>query len=264
MSDRPHVLLTNDDGINAPGLHALREALIDVCEVTVVAPTENQTGVGRRDTRSFTVEKRSEGYALDGTPCSCVLYGLRGCGKQPDVVVSGCNDSPNIGAFKQSRSGTISAAIEAAYLDTPGIALSCFDRDEVRKLDYDDYAGAGRVARYLVEHTLGNGVFESIDYLSVNVPAVPPDVDELRLTRPITDYDIEVRPGDEDGVFSLYKSFYDPLLSTSDDDVDLDPRTDRGALADGVTSVSPGWVKGDSTIDASSRLASLLAAYPEG
>lgn len=241
MSDRgPRVLVTNDDGIDHPGLGAVADALSGAGAVTAVAPAEDRSGVGRQDSYEVTVADHDRGYAVEGTPCDCVRFGLRGLDGTFDVVVSGANDGPNLGAFKLGRSGTIAAAVEAAYLGTPAVAVSAYDpgTGSLGSVGPEQFRPAREVVRHLVPAALETGVFEVVDLLNVHVPTE--STDEVRITRPLTEYDIGVdRDGDE---VAFEKRFYDPLRS-EDPPAALEKRgerdTDRRALADEVVSVAP-------------------------
>ena len=142
-----HLLLTNDDGIGSPGLAALYEALSEIATVTVVAPAADQSGVGRtRSDLSFeldnriTIDDHGWGYVVDGTPADCVAVGLRHIPEadEVDLVVSGANDGPNVGSYILGHSGTVGAAVEAAFLGTPAIAVSGYDRETYFPEDNDD------------------------------------------------------------------------------------------------------------------------------
>ena len=124
------VLLTNDDGINAPGLQALRRALAEVpgVELAVIAPDSNRSATARSITtrRPIWVEEvdfgdGSVGYATDGTPVDCVRFATLGLvdGFDPDLVVSGINHGSNLGD-DITYSGTVAAALEAIVLGVPG------------------------------------------------------------------------------------------------------------------------------------------------
>lgn len=238
--DRPHVLLTNDDGIGAVGLSVLAERLASVADVTVVAPTDDHSGVGRANSREATVERRDRGYALDGTPVDCVAFGLRGLDCDPDAVVAGCNQGPNIGMHNLDRSGTASAAMEAAFLGTPGIAVSAYHPVEGGFYDptSGDFEEAAAVTAHLVEEALGPGTFERVDWLNVNAPTESDGPPEVRVTRPALAFDVAVeRDGER---VSFTDRFPDPLRpdhpATLPDD---EGETDRRALARGDVSVSP-------------------------
>jgi 5'-nucleotidase len=127
------VLLTNDDGIAAPGLQALRRALreLDDVSVDVIAPNSNRSATARSiTTRSpLTVEEiefedGDVGYATDGTPVDCVRFAEVGLiGERPDLIVSGINHGANLGD-DITYSGTVAAALEGIVLGIPAIALS--------------------------------------------------------------------------------------------------------------------------------------------
>src|SRR5664279_134157 len=128
------VLLTNDDGIHAEGLQALRRALLAVpdIELVTVAPDGNRSAVARSITtrRPLWVEEvdfgdGTVGYATDGTPVDCVRLAQLGLveGFQAEIVVSGINHGSNLGD-DISYSGTVAAALEAIVLGLPGIAVS--------------------------------------------------------------------------------------------------------------------------------------------
>jgi 5'-nucleotidase len=202
------VLLTNDDGIDAAGIRALSEALSAEYDVTVVAPATNQSGVGgNRSWWETTIEytERDLGYAVEGTPADCVAVAAVALELEPDVVVSGCNHGPNIGAHVLGQSGTVGAAMEAAFLGTPAIAVSLYDRGNLPippTVTHDDFALAGRVAADLVARVDDEGRLPfGADVLNVNVPAADDEAaadPTYRLTEPARGFDvIEFHPGTE-------------------------------------------------------------------
>lgn len=192
-SRTPRLLLTNDDGIDAPGLSALYEELTAVGDVTVVAPAENQSGVGRTRNSAAVLREHPWGYALAGTPADCVAYGLRGLGDEFDLVVSGVNHGPNAGNYVVGRSGTVGAGIEAAFLGTAAIAISAYHAVDffTHPPEEYDFSRPARVARAIAERSLGSGVFDDVDLLNVNAPI---DVANPRfqLTEPYAEYDQHV------------------------------------------------------------------------
>src|SRR3954452_23129878 len=138
------VLLTNDDGIEAEGLQALRRALLDVpgIELAVIAPDGNRSATARSITtrRPLWVEEvdfgdGSVGYATDGTPVDCVRFAKLGLidGFDADVVVSGINHGSNLGD-DITYSVTVAAALEALLLGVPGIAVS--QQSTAREMDF--------------------------------------------------------------------------------------------------------------------------------
>ncbi len=252
------ILLTNDDGIDAAGLRALHDALCGDHHVTVVAPATNQSGVGgRRSWWETTVEytERPFGYAVEGTPADCVAVADVALDLDLDLVVSGCNHGPNIGAHILGQSGTVGAAMEAAFLGTPGIAVSMYDRGNLPvspTAGRDDFALAARVTAAFVDRFERDGLPLGADVINVNVPAASDenaDKPTYRLTEPARGFDvIEFRPGEagtsEGGTdgrrgelgLELRDRFWREFLRG---DVADDPGSDRRATVEGEVSVSP-------------------------
>ncbi len=252
------ILLTNDDGIDAVGLRALAEALSDDHDVTVVAPASNQSGVG--GTRSWwetTVEytRTDAGYAVEGTPADCVAVADVALGLDPDVVVSGCNHGPNIGAHILGQSGTVGAAMESSFLGTPAIAVSLYDRGNLPippTVTTADFALAGEVVRDLLDRGPAGSLPFGADVLNVNVPAADDEAaadPTYRLTEPARGFDvIEFHPGDEgpgesgfdeprgEMGMELRDRFWREFLRG---DVADDPGSDRLAAVEGEVSISP-------------------------
>jgi 5'-nucleotidase len=169
------VLLTNDDGINAPGLAALAEAISKVADITIVAPATEMSAVGHAITltdplRVSEVEKNGSfyGYAVKGTPADCVklaYWALMKDKPKPDVLISGINLGSNTG-INTIYSGTVSAATEGAIIGIPSFAISL-----TTFVQPDFKPAAEFAARFLMlfrEMQLPDGVF-----LNVNIPAVP-------------------------------------------------------------------------------------------
>ncbi len=121
-------LLTNDDGIDAPGLKLLAEVVAQLGDVLIVAPVEELSGCSHQVTahKPFRLIERGENkFALEGTPVDCVRVGLKHIANDVDFVISGVNDGGNLGVDIH-MSGTVAAVREAALLDVAGIALSRF------------------------------------------------------------------------------------------------------------------------------------------
>jgi 5'-nucleotidase len=183
------ILLTNDDGIDAVGLHALAAALRPLGDVVVVAPATNQTGVSRAITLTPTiavdevdVPGGGRGFAVAGTPSDCVRFAVLGLPERPDLVVSGSNRGVNLGD-DISYSGTVAAALEGVFLGLPAIAVSQQAKDGIEdwwddaKFDYAATCGVvSRLAARVGEHGLPDGTI-----LNVNGPGVEPL--GVRLTR---------------------------------------------------------------------------------
>jgi 5'-nucleotidase len=141
---RPHILLTNDDGIQATGLQALAAALEDFATLSIVAPSREQSGAAqsltlRQPIICHPVKERE--WAVDGTPADCVIVALHKLlPVRPDMVISGINFGANLGE-NAYYSGTVGAAREAALHHIPAVAMSlCSKRAEVK------FDAAARVA----------------------------------------------------------------------------------------------------------------------
>lgn len=129
MTDRPILLLTNDDGVQAAGLRVLREALLPIGHVVVVAPTFEQSASSHAitiDRPLRHIEHATDLHSIDGTPADCVYLALfepRFLSRRPDLVLSGINHGTNLGT-SVFYSGTVAGAREAALRDIPAIAFS--------------------------------------------------------------------------------------------------------------------------------------------
>src|ERR1700748_3730017 len=145
------VLLTNDDGIEAAGLQALRRALLELpgVELAVIAPDGNRSAMARSITtrrplwvQEVDLGEGTVGYATDGTPVDCVRLAQLGliAGFEPELVVSGINHGSNLGD-DITYSGTVAAALEGIVLGLPGIAVS--QQSGNRTLDYRFRGGFG-------------------------------------------------------------------------------------------------------------------------
>ncbi|HTY59908.1 MAG TPA: 5'/3'-nucleotidase SurE [Bacteroidota bacterium] len=178
------VLISNDDGIDAPGIFALAQEMKKIADVTIVAPDRQQSAVGHAITmnyplRAIPFRKNGEffGYAVDGTPADAVKLGVRFLLKEkPDLLMSGINHGSNT-AINILYSGTVSAATEGTVLGIPSIAVSLTTHDQA---DFS-YAArfAARLASRVVEEGLPRGTL-----LNVNVPAVPEEkICGVRITR---------------------------------------------------------------------------------
>jgi 5'-nucleotidase len=192
------VLLTNDDGIHADGLQAMRRALLEISgvELAVIAPDSNRSAAARSITtrRPLWVEEvdfgdGTSGYATDGTPVDCVRFARLGLidGFEADLVVSGINHGSNLGD-DITYSGTVAAALEAIVLGLPGLAVS--QQSHARELDFqmgsrfEFEVGARFIARVVEE--LEAVPLPPGTLLNVNVPAGDPQgVEVTRLGKRI-------------------------------------------------------------------------------
>lgn len=169
-----HILVTNDDGITAPGLLALAQELRALGEVTVLAPDRNWSVSGHVKTldrplrvREVALEDGTAALATDGAPSDCVALALLGLlPDKVDLVASGINPNANLG-HDVTYSGTVTAAMEAAIWGVPGIAVSLNSPEN--HLGLLDYSTAARVARRVLASVIENGLPKDI-LLNVNVP----------------------------------------------------------------------------------------------
>src|SRR5687768_2629106 len=167
-----HILLTNDDGIYAPGLQALEKELRLIGNVNVVAPATEQSGVGHSITflmplvcKEIFEGERRRGWAVEGSPADCVKLGIfEFCPQRPDLIVSGINGGLNAG-INVLYSGTVAAAIEGAFFGITSFAVS---------LEYDEHAQfdkAAELAVRVIEQTLERKP-QSAQLYNLNIPTV--------------------------------------------------------------------------------------------
>ena len=168
------ILLTNDDGINAPGIQTLCRELMEIGMVTVIAPDSEKSATGQAITvhNPIRVDKHViygidvEAWRVGGTPTDCVKLALEAIlTEKPDIVVSGINHGPNLGT-DVLYSGTVSAAMEAALVDIPAVAISL---DSWR---VSDFAPAAKFARKFITVMAEN---TPIPYsvININIPDLP-------------------------------------------------------------------------------------------
>src|SRR4051812_48914761 len=204
------VLLTNDDGIDAEGLQALRRALVtlDDIELAVIAPDDNMTATARSISirrplwvTEVPFEDGTVGYACDGTPVDCVRLATLGLIEdfEPDLIVSGINHGTNLGD-DITYSGTVAAALEGVVLGIPAIAVS--QQSEGGELDFRaghdyDFGHAAPFVARLVEELEGLPMPKGT-LLNINVPAgEPAGARSCRLGKRI--YRDQLRLAEEDG-----------------------------------------------------------------
>ena len=184
---KPLILVTNDDGIEAPGIHALARSMTALGDVHIVAPLTEQSAVGHAITvrdpvrvKPWPFESdglRIQAHAVTGTPADCVKLAMHHLlGRRPDLVVSGINRGPNT-AVNVIYSGTVSAATEAAILGIDSIAFS------LCAWEPESYEEAGGVAQTIARRVLSEGLPPGV-LLNVNIPPVVQDgPDAYRVTR---------------------------------------------------------------------------------
>ncbi|MEZ6064688.1 MAG: 5'/3'-nucleotidase SurE [Planctomycetaceae bacterium] len=230
------ILLVNDDGIHAPGLRAMYDALRELGDVQVVAPLVEQSGMSHRITYLHPIMVREiqqengahYGWAVDGSPADCTKLGiLEFCPRKPDLIVSGINSGSNLG-INVIYSGTVAAAIEGAFFGITSIAVSLSQRSPP---DYRDAAQRTLplITEILSQHsaaTLWNINFpdtsptgpRGVRYCSMGCRR-PTDTIEKR-------HDPRGRP--------YYWSGINPIHSH-----ELEPDSDLQAVLDGYTSITP-------------------------
>lgn len=183
-----HILVTNDDGINAPGLLALAREMRTIGKVSILAPDHNWSASGHvktmhRPLRVFETSLADGSMALasDGAPSDCVALALLGIIEEPiDLVVSGINPHANIG-HDVTYSGTVTAAMEAVIGGVPGFAVSLDSPDGFTGIL--DYAPAARIASRIV-HSFHKANLPKKTLLNINVPCLSdPQIQGVRLTR---------------------------------------------------------------------------------
>lgn len=183
-----HILVTNDDGITAPGLLALAQAMRELGQVSILAPDHNWSASGHVKTldrplrvKEVTLADGASALTSDGAPSDCVSLALLGLlSDKVDLVVSGINPNANVG-HDVTYSGTVTAAMEAVIGGVPAVAIS-LDSPE-NHLGAIDYGPAAHVARRVVQAVIENGLPHDV-LLNVNVPYLPAEqIKGFRITR---------------------------------------------------------------------------------
>jgi 5'-nucleotidase len=256
------ILLTNDDGIRAPGLEVLeRIARAFSDDIWIVAPAEEQSGAGHSLTLTVPVRLRKLGerrFAVTGTPTDAVMMGLANFMKEagPDLILSGVNRGANLGE-DVTYSGTVSAAMEGALAGVRSIALSqAYSREGMG--DTVPFAAAETWAAQVLEPLLGFAS-QPGTLINVNFPArKPEDVKGVRVCRQgLRDYGrLRIIQRTDPRGYDYYWFGLGPTVETPGHSTDLE------AVADGYVSVSPLHL--DLTHDASlEALHKRFAAAPE-
>jgi 5'-nucleotidase len=239
------VLLTNDDGIEAEGLQALRRALValDDIEVAVIAPDGNRSATARSITfaRALWIaevpfDDGTVGYACDGTPVDCVRLAALGLidGFEPDVVVSGINHGSNLGD-DITYSGTVAAALEGVMLGLPAVAVS--QQSTAGEMDFR----LGRTFDFAIAAAFSAAMIDRLDdvplppgtLLNVNVPTGRPSAVEVtRLGKRVYKDELTLLETDADGRRS-FRIYGDSPVHHDE------PGSDLSAVADGRIAVTP-------------------------
>ncbi|MGD9696006.1 MAG: 5'/3'-nucleotidase SurE [Thermoleophilia bacterium] len=239
-----HILVTNDDGVDSPGLLALKRALEPYGEVAVIAPDSNRSAIGRGITihdplhvEEVTLADGSPALATDGTPVDCVRLAALGlAGPPPDMVVSGINMGFNLGD-DVTYSGTVAAALEGLLLGLPAIAVSCQSSDPQAGQWYGDaydFRASAAFAARLVP-IVRRERFPRDVVLNVNAPGLAPDAIAgarvTRLGRRLYSDALVLRS--RDGARRSYTIYGEPLAHPDEDGTDI------AAVAAGEISVTP-------------------------
>ncbi|MBN2501236.1 MAG: 5'/3'-nucleotidase SurE [Anaerolineales bacterium] len=234
-----HILVTNDDGINHPGLLALAQAMRALGEVTVLAPDRNWSASGHVKTMHRPLRARETKLAdgtpamtTDGAPSDCVALAILGLVKKKiDLVVSGINPHANLG-HDVTYSGTVTAAMEASIAGIPGVAFSLETLHE--NGGKDDFAPAGRIAQQVAVQVIEHGLPENT-VLNVNIPYLQDDEFKgFRVTRQgLRIYNDElVQRADPHGT-PYYWIGGEPPSGVAEEDTDI------GSILDGYISITP-------------------------
>jgi len=232
-----HILVTNDDGVNAPGLLALAQAMRALGKVTVLAPERNWSACGHVKTmdrplrvRETTLVDGSAALVSDGAPSDCVALALLGVVEKVDLVVSGINPNGNFG-YDVSYSGTVAAALEAVIGGVAGVAVSLASQ---RGQGAPNYGPAARAAQQVATNVLQNGLPKGV-VLSVNVPdllgAPPKGFQITRQGQRIYRDALDARTDPRGGLYYWIGGDHPTGV--------VEDGTDFGAVAAGYISVTP-------------------------
>jgi len=230
------ILLCNDDGIHAPGLRAMCDALQSMGDVQVVAPLVEQSGVSHRITflhpiltKEIFVDNEHYGWAVDGSPADCVKMGvLEFCNGKPDLIVSGINSGANVG-INVLYSGTVAAAIEGAFFGVTSVAVSLAQGTP------PDYPAAAERAVQLIqqlkEHSTKKGALWNLNFPDSS-EAGPRGVKmtSMAVNRHTDTMEKRIDPRGR----AYYWSGLDPLNNHA-----LDPGSDVKELREGFATVTP-------------------------
>ena len=234
MTKKPLILVTNDDGITAPGVNALISAMKPLGDIVVVAPDSPQSGMGHAITVNSTlyIEKldhKETLYSCSGTPADCVKIAINEIlGRKPDLCVSGINHGSN-SSINVIYSGTMSAAIEAGIEGIPSIGFSL--------LDYSwnaNFEASAKYAKIIASRVLKNGLPEGV-ILNVNIPNVPEkDIKGIKVSRQakanwVEEFDKRINP--------MGREYY--WLTGKFVNLDKGEDTDEWALANNYVSLVP-------------------------
>jgi 5'-nucleotidase len=234
------ILISNDDGYRARGIHALREGLKGLGDLTVVAPDRNRSGASNSLTLELPLrvsQAEADVYYIEGTPTDCVHLAVSGLFPfEPDMVVSGINDGSNLGD-DVLYSGTVAAATEGRFLGKPSVAVS-LQTDGLRGDAERHFQTGAHFARHIVERLLATPLALTLGratILNVNVPNIPVGaVKGIKVTRLGNRHRSEavIKAEDPRG-----RPVY--WVGPAGASQDAGPGTDFQAVAEGYVSVTP-------------------------
>ena len=229
------ILLSNDDGYNAPGIKALAEALAPIATLIVAAPINEQTGASHGITiRELVFVKQINNplgiqwYSISAKPATCVHIGLEHfVDRKPDLVISGINEGENVGPLT-FRSGTVGAAREAAILGLPAIAVSLQGNNK------DDYKAAAVYIRQLVKNLASKKLLKSKLLLNINFPSsISKGIKGTKVTKLSLVDEKNVSHRINIPFSEIYK------VKITKPIADNDPETDINALSNGYVTITP-------------------------
>ena len=189
---KPKILITNDDGISSEGIYALWDAMQDVGDTFIAAPSIEKSATSHSLTLSDPLrasiterEHGFKGWSISGTPVDCVKLAIRSLmGDRPDILISGINHGANLGN-NIMYSGTVSAAAEGMIMGIPSIAIS------LASYETDNYDVSKKFAKKIVDKVIANGIPKDI-LLNVNVPYCNDDqIKGVRITRQGSQYFVD-------------------------------------------------------------------------
>ncbi len=226
------ILISNDDGVMAPGIRVLANELASIAEIDVIAPDRNRSGASNSLTlsRPLSIHRLENGYySVEGTPTDCVHLGLTGfLDTNADIVVSGINDGANLGD-DVLYSGTVAAAMEGRFLGLPAVAVSMVGNQNIHH-----YQTAAVIAKKLVLK-LNTHRLPAQTILNVNVPDLPLEkirgIEVTRLGKRHCDKPI-VKDTDPRG-----RPIY--WIGPPGSEADAGPGTDFYAVTQGFVSITP-------------------------
>lgn len=183
-----HILVTNDDGVFAPGLIALAKAMQSLGKVTILAPDKNWSASGHVKTlhrplrvKEILLPDGTPAWTTDGAPSDCVALAVLGVLPESiDLVISGINPNANVG-HDVTYSGTVTAAMEGAIWGLPSLSFSLDTKENGRKMPFFDTAAT--IASQITQVAIERGIPRNM-LLNVNIPNLPPeDIRGIRVTR---------------------------------------------------------------------------------